>query len=86
MLKDNEKTKDTEKRELENEKDKGKWKGKETKPEPFYYQPVLDEDKSGPANDVEDSLADHTDVDNMDENNKFICKECTRKKGRKDHG
>ena len=31
--------------------------------------------------DLERSLADHTAVDNMDEDNMFICKDCTDKKG-----
>ena len=46
--------------------------------ENFFYQSdktVLD------PNGVEAALADHTDIDNMDENNKFICKACTEKKG-----
>lgn len=29
--------------------------------------------------DLEASLADHTDIDNMDEDNKFICKVCSEK-------
>lgn len=29
--------------------------------------------------DLEASLVDHTDIDNMDEDNKFICKACTEK-------
>lgn len=31
------------------------------------------------ATDLEASLADHTDIDNMDEDNKFICKKCSEK-------
>jgi len=31
--------------------------------------------------DLERSLVDHTAVDNMDEDNMFICKDCTDKKG-----
>ncbi|XP_065906355.1 uncharacterized protein [Dysidea avara] len=33
------------------------------------------------ATNLERSLADHTEVDNMDEDNKFICNECMKNKG-----
>ena len=33
------------------------------------------------ATDLETSLADHTGIDNMDEDNKFICKNCSEKGG-----
>ena len=49
--------------------------------ENFFYQPVQDETVPKPINDVEISLTEHTDVDNMDEDNMFICKTCTEKKG-----
>ena len=75
MSKDEEKMKEAE---LEI---KGKWKRKESECKTFYYQPVPDKAILDPTNDVEHSLADHTDVDNMDENNKSICKECTKNKG-----
>ena len=48
--------------------------------ENFFYQPICDRAVPNP-NGVEAALAEHVDVDNMDENNKFICNECTKKKG-----
>ena len=41
-------------------------------------QAKVEKDPNG-ATDLETSLADHTDVDNMDEDNKFICKKCSEK-------
>ena len=49
----------------------------------MYYQPVSDKHTSDidSLDDVQISLDDHTEIDNMDEHNKFICKACTEKKG-----
>lgn len=49
----------------------------------MFYQPVPDKIASDidALDDVQTSLADHTEVDNMDENNKFICKNCMEKEG-----
>ena len=44
------------------------------------YQAKLDKSHAGTTH-VEKSLADHTDIDNMDENNKFICKVCSGREG-----
>ena len=43
-------------------------------------QAKLDKSHAGTTH-VEKSLADHTDIDNMDENNKFICKTCSGREG-----
>ena len=49
----------------------------------MFYQPAPDECTSDidAVDDVQISLAEHTDIDNMDEDNKFICKKCTGDKG-----
>ena len=49
----------------------------------MFYQPTSDERTSDidAVDDVQSSLADHTDIDNMDEENKFICKKCSADKG-----
>ena len=49
----------------------------------MFYQPIPDNTTSDidALDDVQASLAEHTDVDNMDEDNKFICKSCTEQKG-----
>ena len=49
----------------------------------MYYQPVSDKHTSDidALDDVQISLGDHTEIDNMDEHNKFICTACTEKKG-----
>ena len=49
----------------------------------MFYQPASDERTSDidAVDDVQSSLADHTDIDNMDEENKFICKKCSADKG-----
>ena len=53
------------------------------KSEGMFYQPGYDKHTSDidDVNDVQISLAEHTDIDNMDEDNKFICKKCTKNKG-----
>ena len=33
------------------------------------------------TSDLEDSLLDHIAIDNLDENNKFVCDNCTKKRG-----
>jgi len=43
------------------------------------YLPPHDTSSSKHSTNLEISLADHTEVDNMDEENKFICNECSTK-------
>lgn len=46
------------------------------------YQPVSQKWSTSDIDtfdDVQISPGDHTEVDNMDEHNKFICKTCTEK-------
>ena len=43
------------------------------------YLPPCDTVSSRHITSLETSLVDHTEVDNMDEDNKFICTECTSK-------
>ena len=49
----------------------------------MFYQPVSDKFTSNieALDDVQISLVEHTEIDNMDENNKFICKNCIESKG-----
>ena len=45
------------------------------------YLPTRDNHESDIASGLERSLTDHTAIDNMDEDNKFICQQCTNRKG-----
>ena len=49
----------------------------------MFYQPRSDEYTLDidDVDDVQISLAKHTDIDNVDEDNKFICKKCTEDRG-----
>ena len=49
----------------------------------MFYQPFPDNITSNidALDDVQTSLVDHTEIDNMDEDNKFICKNCTEREG-----
>ena len=46
------------------------------------YLPTNEGNGNADATDLEYAIADHTAVDNMDENNMFICKACTDRKGK----
>ena len=46
--------------------------------ENMFHQPTTDVTRTQQLTGLEKSLAAHTSVDNMDENNKFVCTECSK--------
>ena len=48
--------------------------------EKMFHQPTVDVKCTQELTGLEKSLAAHTSVDNMDENNKFVCTECNKSK------
>ena len=46
--------------------------------ENLFHQSIIDKKRPQELTGLEKSLAAHTSVDNMDENNKFVCTECNK--------
>ena len=46
--------------------------------ENMFHQPSTNVTRTQQLTGLEKSLATHTSVDNMDENNKFVCTECNK--------